>query len=326
MTIDLRTGKEYAPRRGDYCTKIAAVAPANIPIPIWTAFLDKITAGDVDLQRYLRRLAGYCLTGDTSEHSLFFLWGSGANGKGTFVNTFRGIWGDYAVVAPMETFLESRTDRHPTELALLRGARLVCAHETERGRRWSEAKLKAMTGGDPITARFMRQDFFTFMPQFKLIISGNYKPGLRGVNEAIRRRIHLVPFIVAIPPAERDKGLFNRLKPEWPGILNWAVEGCIEWQQIGLAAPGVVCAATEDYLQQQDAIGQWIEECCVTGRTRWGIGANLWSSWKAWSDASREELGSRNEFSQALSELGYAAEKSQGVRRHRGIDLKTQPE
>jgi putative DNA primase/helicase len=221
VTVNLQSGEEYAPRREDYCTKITAVAPANVAIPRWHAFLDKITDGDPKLQHYLRRFAGYCMTGDTGEHVMFFLYGTGANGKSVFINTLRSIWGDYACVAPMTAFMASHIDQHPTDLAMLRCVRLVVAQETEVGRQWAEAKIKSITGGDPITARFMRQDFFTYIPQFKLVVVGNHKPGLRNIDEAIRRRMHLVPFTVSIPPEARDKQLFDKLKSEWPGILKW---------------------------------------------------------------------------------------------------------
>jgi putative DNA primase/helicase len=219
MTLDLTTGKAYPHRREDYCTKIAAVR-AGGECPLWHAFLDRVTAGNKELAAYLQRVAGYCMTGSTREHVMFFLYGTGANGKSIFINTLRAIWNDYATVAPMEMFCETRNERHPTDLAFLRGARLVIAHETERNQHWAETKIKSLTGGDPITARFMRQDPFTFTPQFKLMIAGNHKPSLRGVDEAIRRRMHLVPFTVTIPEAERDTELFEKLKAEWPGILQ----------------------------------------------------------------------------------------------------------
>jgi P4 family phage/plasmid primase-like protien len=322
VTIDLRTGRAYAARREDYCTKIAAVAPADIASPIWRAFLNRITAGDVELQRYLQRMAGYCMTGETSEHVLFFLYGIGANGKSVFISTLRGIWGDYARAAPMTTFMASHTDQHPTDLAMLRGVRLVVVQETEVGRQLAEAKIKSITGGDPVMARFMRQDFFEYTPQFKLVIVGNHKPALRNVDEAMRRRIHLVPFTVTIPPEERDKELFEKLKPEWPGILRWAVEGCLEWQRIGLVPPPAIIAATDEYLAEEDALARWIEECCDTSKHRWGIGAKLWSSWKAWSAANNEWTGTRKEFAQALKERGFTPTKRQEVRGYNGLDLK----
>jgi putative DNA primase/helicase len=305
MTIELRTGINRPPRPDDLCTKITACPPKDIPIPLWTDFLARVTARDVDLRRYLQRVAGYCLTGNTREHVLFFFYGTGANGKGVFLNTLRYILNDYAAVAPMETFIESQTDRHPTELAHLRGARLVISQETERGRRWAESKIKALTGGDPIVARYMRQDFFEFTPQFKLLIAGNHKPSLRGVDEATRRRFHLIPFTVTIPPAERDINLADKLKPEWPGILHWAVQGCLEWQKIGLAPPKAVIDATDEYLQDQDSLGQWIDERCAIDKIYAAASSQLYASWKSWSEAAGERPGSQKRFSQALSERGF---------------------
>ena len=134
--------------------------------------------------------------------------------------------------------------------------------KTEDGHHWAESKIKALTGGDPVSARFMRQDFFTYQPSFKLIVAGNHRPSLRNVDEAIRRRFNLLPFTVTIPPAERDPSLAEKLKEEWSGILAWAIEGCLEWQRIGLAPPSAVTKATEDYLSEEDAVGQFISECC----------------------------------------------------------------
>jgi putative DNA primase/helicase len=149
------------------------------------------------------------------------------------------VFGDHHRTAPIEAFVVSQTEHHPTDLAGLAGARLVTSIETEEGKRWAESKISALTGGDEISARFMRQDFFDFTPQFKLLIAGNHKPALRSINEAIRRRLHLVPWSVVIPPEERDKKLVEKLTPEWPGIMAWIVAGCLQWQQIGLAPPKV---------------------------------------------------------------------------------------
>jgi P4 family phage/plasmid primase-like protien len=175
---------------------------------------------------------------------IFFLHGTGANGKTVFTSAVSGIMGDYALAAPMDTFIESKIDRHPTELAMLRGARLVTATETEAGRYWNESRLKALTGGDMISARYMRGDFFQFAPTFKLMISGNYRPSLRNIDEAIRRRLHLIPFTVTIPPDERDPDLPDKMKAEWPGILQWMVDGCTDWRECGLAPPEAVTKAT----------------------------------------------------------------------------------
>ena len=174
-------------------------------------------------------------------------------------DTITGALGEYAKVAPIESFTASQNEGHPTDMAGLQGARLVTATETEDGRRWAESKLKSLTGGDKIAARFMRQDFFEFTPQFKLVVSGNHRPGLRSVDEAMRRRMNLVPFNVTIPAAKRDSRLAEKLRVEWPGILQWAVDGCLEWQRVGLRPPQAVTAATDAYMTAEDALGRWLD-------------------------------------------------------------------
>jgi len=171
-------------------------------------------------------------------------------------------------------------ERHPTELAMLQGARLVTATETEEGKRWDEPRIKALTGRDPISARFMRQDFFEYVPQFKLMISGNHRPGLRTVDEAIRRRMNLIKCEASIPKDERDPKLAEKMKAEWSGILSWMIEGCIKWQRDGLKPPAAVIAATDDYLEVEDAFGSWLEECCAQGPNETATAAELWDSWQ----------------------------------------------
>jgi putative DNA primase/helicase len=221
-TFDLRAGSDGPPQASDYITKKTAcgVAPPGTPHPLFSAFLDRITSGDTQLQQFLQRYIGYCLSGITNEHVFVFGHGTGANGKGTFLNTIQGIFGNYATTAHVSTFMASRTEQHPTDLAKLAGARLVVAQETQKGRRWDEVKIKAITGGDTISARFMRQDFFDFVPTFKIFVTGNYKPTLSAVDEAMHRRLLLVPFSVQIPKDERDPKLFEKLRAEWPAILR----------------------------------------------------------------------------------------------------------
>jgi putative DNA primase/helicase len=246
------------------------------------------------------------MTGSTSEHALFFGHGGGGNGKGVLLNTSTGILGDYSNVAPMEVFTSSHSDRHPTELAMLRGARLVTAQETEQGRHWAEARIKALTGGDPITARFMRADFFTYQPQFKLFIAGNHKPELRGVDEAMRRRFNLIPFAVTIPRNERDPDLPEKLKGEWPAILRWMIDGCLEWQSIGLAPPTAVTAATGDYLAEEDTFGAWVEEFIRESyESATETTANLFAAWRQYAEAASQQIGSMKAFSHAMQARGF---------------------
>jgi putative DNA primase/helicase len=323
-TVDLRTGEVRPPRREDYCTKIAAVDPAG-ECPIWMAFLSRITGGDVELQRYLQRIAGYFLTGSTREHAWFFFYGTGANGKSVFINTISGLMGDYAKTAPIETFTETNGDHHPTDLAGLQGARLVAATETEEDRRWSESRIKRLTGGDPIAARFMRQDFFEYVPQFKLVVGGNHKPGLRSVDEATRRRINLVPFTVTIPEAERDPELSEKLKREWDGILRWMIEGCLDWQRDGLNPPTMVKGATEDYLAAEDLLAGWIEECCETGPNYSSPVAALYGSFCEFCTRNGENAGSQKRFSQNLEARKFTRVRTSGIRLFRGVDIKKGP-
>jgi len=324
--IDLQSGNLLPHHPTRHITKITAVAPSG-DCPRWRKFLNEITGGNEDLQSFLQRIAGYALTGSTREHALFFFYGTGANGKGVFLNTLSAVLADYATVAPMETFIATHGERHPTDLAGLRGARLVAAQETEEGRRWAESKIKAMTGGDPISVRFMRQDFFTYLPVFKLIIAGNHKPGLRGVDEAIRRRLNLVPFTVTIPKSKRDHNLPEKLRPEWPGILQWMIEGCLAWQRDGLNPPATVREATDAYLAEEDAIGRWLEDSCAVDPAYFDLIANLFGSWRNWAEAAGEYVGSQKRFSQSLSDRGFRAQREGGTGKSgfRGVALRPGP-
>lgn len=325
-SVDLKTGRLQSHRSQDYLTKLTAVGPAEEAVcPNFARFLDRVTGSDYHIIRYLQRIFGYCLTGETLEHALFFVYGTGANGKTTLVNTLLGMLGDYGSISPSETFTETHSgnDRHPTELAKLQGARLVVASEVESRARWAEAKLKNLSGGDRITARFMRADFFEYVPQFKILISGNHKPTIRSVDEAMRRRLHLIPFNVTINEADRDTNLPLKLKSEWPGILRWAIDGCLEWQRQGLNPPKIVSDATEEYLASQDAIGRWLNECCVVspqiGATK---ASHLYESWKQWADKGNEFVMSMVKFGDELSSRGFSKRTSNGIL-YEGLGLRS---
>jgi putative DNA primase/helicase len=305
--VDLRSGKLRPHDPNDYHTKCTSVGPdAAFPSPRWQAFLNCVCRGDPEFISFIRRTLGYILTGVTREHALFFCYGTGANGKSTFINAIAGCIGDYHRVASIETFIASNSDRHPTDLAALRGARLVTAVETEEGRRWAESKIKSVTGGDKISARFMRQDFFEFDPTFKLVIAGNHKPGLRSVDEAIRRRFHLLPFVAAIPAGERDEQLGEKLKAEWPAILAWMISGCLDWQHQGLEPPAAVRTATAEYLEAEDSFAAWFEQSCDLDPDAFERTTNLFESWKKSAQSSGEYVGTLRKFSQRLEERGEA--------------------
>ncbi|MEN9726667.1 MAG: hypothetical protein RL434_1033 [Pseudomonadota bacterium] len=319
--VDLRTGevRPHNPR-----ALMSKITPARVggPCPRWREFLKQVTDGDDQLAAYLQRFAGYALTGLTCEHALFFFYGTGGNGKGVFLNTLTGVMDGYAAVAAMETFTESRGDRHPTELAMLQGARLVVSQETELGRAWAESRIKSLTGGDPISARWMRGDFFTFRPHFKLAIAGNHKPTLKTVDEAMRRRLHLIPFTVTVPPGERDPMLPQALMTEAGGILEWMIEGCIAWQDGGLRPPSRVLEATRDYFEGQDAFQMWFEDSCESAPSGWELPGALFASWKAWADKASEPVGTQRSFGDRLEAAGFPRARSNGIRMHRGLHLR----
>lgn len=322
--VDLRTGRLLPANQQQRITKHVAVKPAaTADCPQWLAFLKQATGGDEGMVEFLRRWCGYCLTGDTREHALIFLYGPGGNGKSVFLNTVSRIMGDYAKTAAMDTFTASRGDKHPTELAMLRGARMVSASETEEGRAWAESKIKQMTGGDPITARFMRQDFFTFLPSFKLTIVGNHAPALANVDDAARRRFNIVPF--TFKPAAPDRQLEGKLKAEWPAILRWMVEGTLTWQRDGLAAPDSVRAATAEYFSEQDLTARWLDEACVCepgNEYRWETAADLFASWTVFAKTNGEDVGTAKSMAPRLRRHGLQQmRKAGGTRCWAGVSI-----
>jgi putative DNA primase/helicase len=319
-TLNLKTGRMHQPKREEYITRLTGCPPENKPAELWLRFLHDATNGDKEMETYLQRIAGYCLTGLTTEHSLFFIYGPGGNGKSVFLNMLVYILGDYATSAPMDTFTASKFDSHPTELAMLKGSRLVTASETEENRAWAEARIKALTGGDPITARFMRQDFFTYQPHFKLLFAGNHQPSLSSVDAAMQRRFNMMPFLHK--PTEPDHMLEDKLKAEGPRILAWALRGCLDWQKYGLGRPHSVMAATADYFSQQDLLGQWLEERCVMDREAWDLPGTLFASYNDFMKKAGEHPGTSISFGSKLEKRGFRRQKTNGVRKHMGLRLK----
>lgn len=324
--VDLRTGELHPHDRSKLCTKVTAVeVDFDRGCPQWHAFLNEACNGDMELKAYLQRLAGYSATGSVKEHVLAFAHGSGGNGKGTFLGAVGAILGDYAAVASADVFLASNNQRHPTELAALMGARLVHAQEIDPSRKWDEAKVKSLTGGDKISARFMRQDLFTFDPQFTLVIAGNTKPEITNVDDAMRRRMHLIPF--ETKPARKDVDLPDKLKEEYPAILAWVVEGAKLWLAEGLNPPEVVVRATQEYLEGEDALGRWIEERCVVNPNSEMGTTDAFNDFRDWARQSNEAKGkdwSQRKFSAEMRAKGYEIAKDRASRTKRvfrGLEL-----
>ena len=305
--VDLRTGILRPSDPADNISKVTSVAPAPVGTraPTWLRFLEDSTGGDKELQRFLAQMVGYSLTGDVSEECLFFVHGPGGNGKGVFLRTIGALMGDYAGSASMDTFTASKGDKHPTDLAKLAGARMVTASETEEGRAWAEARIKELTGNErPISARFMRQDFFEYEAQFKLIIVGNHRPILNNVDDAMRRRFNLIPF--TNKPTVKDSKLKEKLEAEYPAILRWMIDGCLDWQKNGLLRPASVLEATKEYFDSQDVFGQWVKECCEIhpgDKEIWEKSADLYDSWVRYCAGHGEEPGKERDLGTKLTKI-----------------------
>jgi len=288
-------------RRLDYCTRMTKVTPVKMPTPKWDAFLRRIFDDDCEMVDYVQRVLGYCISPYTDEQVFFFCYGTGQNGKGTLLHVVAELIGDYAHAATAGFFQQSKFEQHPEEMAQLRGKHLVIAPETEQGRAWDEAKLKMFTGGDAIRARYMRQDSFEFHNKAKLVISGNHKPRIRDVGPAIMRRLQLIPFLVQIPEAERDRKLEQKLiAQEGPGILWSLLNGFAQWREHGLAPPLKVLDASQEYFEEQDDYGQWIADECELGASLFSFTMTLWASWKTWADARNLHPGTQKDFREAI--------------------------
>jgi len=263
-TIDLRTGELHPHDPADLITKLAPVEYGETAeCPLWHQFLDRISKGDTDWQRFVQKVLGYSLTGNTGERIMVIAHGTGGNGKTVVVNTQQNIMGDYGCETATQTLLVKRYEGIGNELAALAGMRFVAASEAEQGRRLAEALVKQMTGQDRISARFLYHEPMQFQPQFKLWLSTNHKPVITGTDNAIWDRIRMIPFDETIPFDERDTELTDKLKEESPGILNWAIEGCLAWQREGLGKPERVKLATANYREEMDPIGEFLAEKCT---------------------------------------------------------------
>lgn len=309
-TIDLRTGQLRPHRREDLLTKLCPVAydPAAT-CPLWLKVLWRILGARQSLIDYVRRVVGYSLTADVREQVLWLLYGLGSNGKSTFLLTLRELFGDYAIQAVSELLMAKNNEAHPTERMDLFGKRFVATIETEEGKRLAEALVKQLTGGDNLRARGMKKDFIEFPQTWKLFLACNHKPVVRGGDLAIWRRIKLVPFTVTIPDKDKDKELPGKLRAEWPGILRWAVEGCLAWQRDGLNEPEEVREATTRYQAEQDTLSAFIGECCRTSTTARVVASKLYD---AYCNYSGDKCTTAIAFGKKIEERGFERRRGHG--------------
>jgi putative DNA primase/helicase len=321
-TLDLMSGVLREHLRADLITKISPVVHReDAECPLWRDFLNRIMGGNPSLISFLQRIAGYSLTGETREHVFFLLYGTGANGKTTFLETLRHILGDYAMSAEFNSFVSSRCSGIRNDLARLAGARFVAAVESQSNRYLAEEVVKQITGGDVITARFLYSEYFEFRPQFKLFLATNHKPRIRETDLAMWRRIRLIPFVVTIPTEEQDKELVEKLRQEAAGILRWALQGLADWRRRGLEAPTMVTHATSEYRSEQDVLQHFIDERCVLEPDAEATASELYKAYREWCESSGERPICKRDFGLELKARGLQEARSAASRGWRGIRL-----
>jgi len=322
-TLNLKTNELKPHNPDDLITKITpSEFNPDASCAIWDSFLHRIMDGDQTKIDFLQRVIGYSLTGDTSEHAIFILYGNGSNGKSTLLETLRVMLGGYAKHTSSNSLLSQRWSQIPNDIARLNGARFVSAVEISMGKKLDEAQIKQLTGGDQVVARFLRQEFFEFRPSFKIFISSNYKPEIRGVDHGIWRRIYLIPFNVSIPNEEIDSRLPEKLLSELPGILAWAVRGCLEWQREGLNPPEKIREATASYREEMDILSAFFEDRCELKAELKIPLADLYSNYRRWSELSCQEIMGKKVFGNLMRQKGFSQAKSGGIRYWKGILLK----
>jgi putative DNA primase/helicase len=309
--------------KSDLITKVIPVTyDPNAECPKWLGFLDKIMDGNQELISFLQRTVGYALTGDTREQCFFILHGDGANGKSTFIKTIGALLGDYAQAASFETFLsKNQGNVANNDIARMQGKRFISAVEAEESRRLAENVIKQVTGGDVVAARFLYREYFEFVPQFKIFLTTNHKPKINCNDPAIWRRVKLIPFTVSIPEEKQILDLDEQLKDEFSGILNWAIEGCLDWQRNGLQTPEEVVNATKDYRNEMDTVNEFLEECCTLLPNVKVNPTALFDAYKKFCEKNGEIFLSMKKFGASLNKKGYEVTKTNSRTWRLGIGL-----
>lgn len=328
--LRLKDGSLHPHDRHRLITKLAGAAfDPCAKAPVWDAFLSSVTGGDQDLQRYLQVMTGYMLTSSTREQCIFFLYGDGSNGKSTFLDVLADLMGSYAMNAQSDTITARRASDGPrTDIARLKGARLVTISECPENVWLDEAMVKQLTGGDTVTARYLYGREFEFKPQFKLIMATNHKPRIRGTDSGIWRRIRLVPFTQTIPEDQQDLQLPDKLRAELPGILNWALEGLRLWlrasengRRRGLPSCAAVDAATAEYRGEQDRLRQFLDDCVMQVPDYSVQAGVLYQVYRKWCDENGERFPmSGTKFGREMSKI-LTREKARNAYEYREVCL-----
>lgn len=323
--IDLLTGGFIQGHRPeDHLTKISPVAYNEMAdCPTWLDFLDRVMGSDQELIRFLQKWCGYCLTTSVQEQCLVIFYGSGANGKTTFLNTILHLLGDYAMQLDTGLLLQRNNEAHPCGLARLKGVRLAVAQETDANQRMAEGLVKTLVGGDRIVARFMRGNFFEFYPTHKICLATNHRPVISGMDSGMWRRLRLVPFTQTIPPEDQDKNLLDKLKAEGEGILAWIIDGFRAWKEEGLETPEAVRMATEEYRSEMDTFTGFVTEKCIVGRDFSITSSELRRAYEIWADENGYKAFAGRQFGNKLKEIGCMPNRgTHGTRRWDGIRLR----
>jgi len=321
-TINILNREFREHRQEDMITKIANVNyDPNADCPMWKNFIREILDYKADIIKFVQTAAGWSLSGDVSEQTMFILYGTGANGKTTFLNTIMRLLGDYAIATPTETFMKKNGDSYTNDVARLRGTRFVTTTEVEQGRRMSEPLIKKITGNDEMTARFLYGEFFNFMPTFKIFMATNHKPVIKGTDHGIWRRIKLIPFTQRIPEEKQDKHLELKLREEASGILNWLLEGMANWSKEQLKPPKAVLFATDEYRGEMDVIGNFIQEKCEQKKELSIVIKKLYKAYSDWCEENNEHAVSERFFTLRLKEMGFEQDRTSTERFWVGVGL-----
>ncbi len=325
ITLNLKNGKGITPEPKHLITKKSNfIYEKDAKCPIWEMFLMQIFNNDLQLIHFVQKAMGYSLSGNVSEQCLFILWGTGANGKSTFLNVLQYLFGDYACSTMIETFMKKNSEQS-NDLARLKGARLVTTSEVEQGKALSESLIKQITGEDELTARFLYGEYFSFKPTFKIFMATNHKPKIKGADNGIWRRIKMIPFTVTIPPERRDKNLSDKLIAENSGILNWLIKGYAMWKKEGLKdEPDAVREANEEYRFDMDSVGTFVTECFeLDASLKWRLDNKmLYDTYLKWCGKNNERPLSHKGLSMRLQEKGFKRCVSNSQRYWLGLILK----